>query len=185
MPPTSPELDEKEAEEGVTRFTPPRLEAALWLSLTGRVSRRTLWLWFIIPVYAIALLAAGLDALTGATPTNAIAEAYRSLVGDAVLSLSALAGPISNVAVMAYFWPITAGMVKRLHDLGFSGWFWAAYMVVVLGSWAIFLLSPQSVLTVALVVLSTLVACVVSVFLYFIPGTPGPNQYGPDPLGRP
>jgi len=185
MAPAAPAPDPQKPDDVVAQFSPPKVEAALWLSLRGRVPRSTYWLWFIVPGYAITLLASGLDALTGAAPTNAIAEAYRSFLGETALSLSALPGPISNITVLAYFWPFTAGSVKRLHDLGASGWFWAAYMVVALGSWAIFLVSPRSVLTVALVVLATLVGLVFSVCVYFVPGTPGPSQYGPDPFGRP
>lgn len=49
--------------------------------------------------------------------------------------------------------------IRRLHDLGKSGW------------WAIAGCIP-------------LVNFIYGLFLLFLPGTIGPNEYGPDPLGR-
>ena len=176
--------DHEDPSEVVGRFTPPKVDAALWLSLRGRVPRSTYWLYFVVPISAIALLAAALDAATGAVPTNLIAVAIRSNFGETYLSVSALAGPASNVAFLAYFWPATVGTVKRLHDLGVSGWLYAAYFVVSYGSWGFFLMSSRSGAAVSLVVLASLVGVVFSVFVFFMPGTPGQSQYGPDPLGR-
>ena len=82
--------------------TPPELEPKLWLSLEGRITRRTFWLYFVAPIWAFALLAAGLDFAMGAAPTNALAEAIRSNFGEAGLAFSAFSGPASNVVALIY-----------------------------------------------------------------------------------
>jgi len=164
--------------------TPPKVDASLWLSLQGRVSRKTFWLYFIVPIYVVALIAAVLDGVTGAAPTHVIAEAVRSTFGETYLSMSAFAGPISNFAILVYLWPTTAGVVKRLHDLGLSGWLWPVYAALACACWGVFLMSPDSALGVALAVLAGLLGLVFSVYVYLMPGTSGPNEYGPDPVSR-
>jgi len=162
---------------------PPKISDPPWLSLEGRASRKTFWLYFIVPIYAVALLAAALDGMMGATPTNALAEAVRATFGETYLSWSALAGPISNVAILVYLWPVIAGVVKRLHDLGLSGWLFAAYAVVACASWGVFLMRPGSALGIALAVVGSLVGLVFGVYVYFMPGTSGSNRFGPDSVG--
>ncbi len=164
--------------------TPPELEPKLWLSLEGRITRRTFWLYFVAPIWAFALLAAGLDFAMGAAPTNALAEAIRSNFGEVGLAFSAFSGPASNVAALIYIWPVTVGFVKRLHDINFSGWFYAAVISITAGSWAFFLMSAGSGWSIAIVVLAYLAAVPLSIVVYVVRGTAGPNTYGPDPLGR-
>ena len=58
---------------------------------------------------------------------------------------------------LAFMVPSVMLLIRRLHDLDRPGW------------WAIGNFIP--ILNIAL-----------SIYVLFIPGTPGPNQYGPDPL---
>ena len=48
----------------------PKIGPALWLSLEGRASRKTLWLYYLVPISAVALLAAAVDGMMGATGPN-------------------------------------------------------------------------------------------------------------------
>nr|WP_280638273.1 DUF805 domain-containing protein [Hymenobacter sp. 5317J-9] len=68
-------------------------------------------------------------------------------------------GAISGLLAVALFIPGLAVGVRRLHDVGKSGWFTLIVFVPLVG--AIWLL---------------VLACT--------EGTPGPNQYGEDPKGR-
>ena len=49
--------------------------------------------------------------------------------------------------------------VRRCHDRGRSGWFLLLWCLPILNIWGL-------------------------IELYFLSGTPGPNRFGPDPLGR-
>ena len=103
---------------GLTRSvsTPPELEPKLWLSLKGRITRRTFWLYFVAPIWAFALLAAGLDFAMGAAPTNVLAEAIRSNFGEAGLAFSAFSGPASNVAALIYTQPVYIAGDGRIRE---------------------------------------------------------------------
>jgi uncharacterized membrane protein YhaH (DUF805 family) len=60
---------------------------------------------------------------------------------------------------LALIWPGLAISIKRWHDRDKSGWWVLIALIPIIGAiWAL-------------------------VETGFLPGTPGPNQYGPDPLG--
>lgn len=60
---------------------------------------------------------------------------------------------------LALIWPGLAGYAKRLHDRDMSAWWMLLVFVPAVGG------------------LALLIIC------GFLPGKPGPNRYGPDPLG--
>ncbi len=63
-----------------------------------------------------------------------------------------------SLVVLVLIWPGLAISIKRWHDRDKSGW-WVliAFVPIIGGLWAL-------------------------IETGFLPGTPGPNQYGPDPL---
>lgn len=66
--------------------------------------------------------------------------------------------PVTIIA-LGLIWPALAGYAKRLHDRDMSAWWILLGFVPVVGG------------------LALLIIC------GFLPGKPGPNRYGPDPLG--
>jgi uncharacterized membrane protein YhaH (DUF805 family) len=70
--------------------------------------------------------------------------------------------------------PMIAVTVRRLHDREMSGWWYLGFIVVVFALTLIPLIGT----------LITLVLDVVWIVVMALPGTPGPNKYGPDPLGQ-
>lgn len=102
--------------------------------------------------------------------------------------------PIATIVSLALFLPSFAAAVRRLHDVGWSGWWWgagyllgfalailwfAAFVYVNFRLSAIFT-NPLGVTA----LLSTLgaVGYAIMVFvLMVLPGTPSTNRYGPDP----
>jgi uncharacterized membrane protein YhaH (DUF805 family) len=82
-------------------------------------------------------------------------------------------------------WSGLAVGVKRLHDRDKSGWwillFWLGPGF--LGSWQTTTPDLSGVFILSLASLAILIWAFVE--LGCLPGTPGPNQYGPDPLGNP
>lgn len=69
------------------------------------------------------------------------------------------AGLLSGLYALAVLIPSIALLVRRLHDSGRSGW------------WVLIALVP-------------LIGFVVLLIFAVLAGTPGPNQYGPDPRAR-
>jgi uncharacterized membrane protein YhaH (DUF805 family) len=144
----------------------------------GRVSRKSYWLNWILP-YALIL--------TGAVVIDAVffpiapGEDDPERLAQSILSL-------------ILFWPSIAIATKRLHDRGLTGW-WnlASFLAVIViavvtylslvartdlmadpfNAWAGVVASAASVAIILYVLIQTL----------FLRGQPGPNKYGPDPLG--
>jgi uncharacterized membrane protein YhaH (DUF805 family) len=69
------------------------------------------------------------------------------------------AGFFSGIYVLAILVPSLAVGVRRLHDVGRSGWWMLIGLIPLLGGIVLFIFSVQD-------------------------GQPGSNQYGPDPRGR-
>lgn len=76
---------------------------------------------------------------------------------DALLFSLGGFGPLSALFNLAMFIPFITVAVRRLHDRDLSGWWMLLMLVPVIGSIALLI-------------------------LYVLPGTDGPNQFGPDPL---
>lgn len=108
----------------------------------GRSQRKEYWMFALVNVLiSLALCAAILFAF--AIHSTAVGIAFAIICG-----LYGLAGLIPGLAVG----------VRRLHDIGRSGW-WLLIDFVPFG-------------------------CFVLLVFLVLDGTPGPNQYGPDPKGR-
>lgn len=82
-----------------------------------------------------------------------------------VIDRAVLNTPIEQIGVVTvafyliFLWPGIAVTVKRMHDRNRTGWFYLLMLVPVLNIWPI-------------------------VEVLFMRGTPGPNRFGDDPLGR-
>lgn len=77
------------------------------------------------------------------------------ILGSYALS-DALAGLLTIAACLALVVASVCIGVQRLHDMGWSGWLWLLNFVPVVGS-------------------------VFALLMLFMPGTDGPNRYGPPP----
>ncbi len=94
----------------------------LYLSFSGRISRRTYWLKGVLPLVIISfvlnLLVGGLAAIGGR---------------DGGGILAALAGLVAFVVGIALIWPALAISFKRWHDRGKSGWWILIGLVPIIG----------------------------------------------------
>jgi uncharacterized membrane protein YhaH (DUF805 family) len=77
---------------------------------------------------------------------------------DVAIFGTAGAQPISSLLSLALLLPGLAVAIRRLHDTDRSGW------------WVLLFLIP-------------LVGAIILIIWYCQRGTPGPNRFGPDPLG--
>ena len=81
------------------------------------------------------------------------------LVAQAIMGSLGIPAALLGLWWLAIFIPNLAVIVRRLHDQDKSGWwFFIGFVPIIGGIWLL--------------------------ILYLTDGTPGPNQYGPDPKGR-
>jgi len=146
-------------------------------SFKGRISRKTYWK-ATLAYYAMICLT---GILLG---VYFLAEKLQA-AGSDINSLRA--NPFDNwrsqlllvIVVAPFYWPYFALLLKRVHDIGQG---WQLLSVFILGNilLCIFLFAGYSELynwtVIILITMQVLVGC--------IPGQPGPNRYGPDPLRK-
>jgi uncharacterized membrane protein YhaH (DUF805 family) len=155
---------------------------ANWLSFKGRISRKTWWLHYVllmIPIFIVlAIIVWILNLVLGAVLPNGVL-----LVLNEILMLC------FNLALSL---PGLAGLLKRLHDHNLDDIWGFGYFGLSLGYQVlnrIFLLTGLlevgfiSILMGGLGLLVAVAGITMLVFCGFLPGKPGPNRYGPDPLG--
>lgn len=148
----------------------------------GRISRKSVWLHWMLPYIGVMIVATILD--------------FASFPADPATGEPP---PVfQGIVSLALLWPGIAVTTKRLHDLGWSGW-WQILMlvgIVALAVTAYFYLGTSDTASApsapldpiamnALLVLSIglgLFALYLSILTLFVRGQPGPNKYGEDPL---
>lgn len=139
-----------------------------WFSLAGRISRRTYWLHFLVPIAAVNYAATIVDLAAGWVTALGIS-------------------PLSMVTTVVLGWPSIVGMVKRLHDLGHSGWIlgtvYGGFVIGgILTAIAVPLLGMMGLLVLVPAFLMALAMMWFTIKVMFFRGTHGANEYGPDPL---
>lgn len=150
--------------------------AEAFFSFRGRLSRKRFWLRMLV-LYGVMQVLAG-------------AVAY----GVPALGFSAQVTLYASLAMTLLFWLGSASLwVRRFHDRNVSGWWYAVFFAFILGvfCWLVYAVavsggdadSPDMVLAKYLVVGALMAWLFVAVRFGFRRGTPGPNRYGPDPLG--
>jgi len=130
-----------------------------YFDFQGRSRRMEYWsfvlLNLIVYVVLVSLMMAGGFSISMVEGETAEASSFGPLffVGAGLLGIYFLAAIIPSIAVV----------VRRLHDRDMSGWW---YLGLVLVSWIPFV---------------GFIASIAFLVLMFLPGTPGPNRFGPDP----
>ncbi|MFN3387933.1 MAG: DUF805 domain-containing protein [Allosphingosinicella sp.] len=90
-------------------------------------------------------------------------------------------GPLSALLIVGTFVPSLAVGIRRLHDTNRTGW-WMLLGIVPYALSVVLLLAGSLALAATLGMVALLCAIALLVFMV-LPGTSGPNQYGPDPKG--
>jgi uncharacterized membrane protein YhaH (DUF805 family) len=121
-----------------------------YLGFSGRAARSEFW-WFMLFLTIVSIVVYSIAGwLAYATST----DSSMSILGVVVLGVAAL-------VELALAPPAIAAAVRRLHDLGWSGWWYLAQLIPVVGG----------------------VVALVMFVGFLMRGTVGSNKYGPDPLG--
>lgn len=124
-----------------------------YATFSGRASRSEYWRFMLF--YVLAVFAISFVAgLTGA---------FSGLQGG-ISALATVFLVIGGLSIVALILPLISLQVRRFHDRNMSGWWYLA--LVILG----------------MVPYVGLIASLAILVINLLPGTEGPNKFGPDPL---
>ncbi|MGO4871768.1 MAG: DUF805 domain-containing protein [Roseiarcus sp.] len=115
----------------------------------GRARRSEYW-WFAL---FLMLIAAVFETIAASLALATSTDGSMSILGILALSLAGL-------VMLAFMLPAIAVAVRRLHDLGWSGWWYLSILIPFVGG----------------------VAAIIMFIAFMMRGNDGPNKYGPDPL---
>lgn len=133
-----------------------------YAEFSGRSRRMEFWMFSLLNVIISIILVVlvfvigGSASLGGMDPDDPFAV-YGALFGGA--------GLLFVVWALAIFIPSTAVAVRRLHDRDMSGWWYAGFLVA------------------SFIPFIGLIASIAFIVIMALPGTTGPNRFGPDPKG--
>ena len=155
-----------------------------YAEFSGRSRRKEFWMWVLFTVI-VSIVLGVIDGLLGfSTPRSSMAASSTG-AGFAAMTNIGILGGIWSLGTLI---PSIAVGVRRLHDTDRSGW----WILLPLGPYLVGIVlmitatASGSLGTIGLagiLVLIGLVCAIVLLVFYCLPGTPGPNKYGPDPKG--
>lgn len=132
-----------------------------YAEFSGRSRRKEYWMFALFLIIVMSVLgglmaAGGLPAMLEAQRTGATATPPGPIfwLGGALLALFALAIIVPGIAVV----------VRRFHDRDMSGWWYLGFIVL------------------SMIPVIGFLASIANLVIMCLPGTPGPNRFGPDPL---
>ena len=132
-----------------------------YAEFSGRSRRMEYWMFTLLNVIVVTVLLVATGSMGAFTDPETMAEP-----GGGLMALFGGLGILIVVYGLAVLLPSIAVTVRRLHDRDMSGWWYLGAVVGGLIPFVGFLVS------IAFLVLMAL------------PGTPGPNRFGPDPKGE-
>lgn len=161
--------------------------AWLYGSFSGRIGRGTWWAALLLLLgvetafnFGLSRLLADdapwLDGTLGALWFDSTWPSLRRIIVDAS----------GWITAAVFFWPNLAFNVKRLHDRGLSGWYTLVFLVPFFITSALTAMPFSATPSVpAVTALAHLAGAFPSLWFFvatgFLPGTRGPNRYGPQP----
>jgi uncharacterized membrane protein YhaH (DUF805 family) len=129
-----------------------------YAEFTGRSGRKEYWMFILFNVIVACVLGGVI----------AIAGGGASLQGAAAGNYGAIFGGLGLLMVvwwLAVIIPSIAVGVRRLHDRDMSGWWYLGFIVL------------------SMIPLVGIIASIAFIVIMALPGTPGPNRFGPEPYG--
>lgn len=129
-----------------------------YATFSGRASRSEYWwyyLFYILMAFAFVIVGMGVAAAFGGFGSEPEPGVPSGIIAIAI---------IGGLFVLATVIPTLAVQIRRFHDRNMSGWWYLALIVLGIVPYIGFIAS------IAIFVISVL------------PGTVGPNKFGPDPL---
>ncbi len=153
-----------------------QLLSELFFTFRGRLNRKRFWMRMLVLYFFMQVLGA-----VGAYVLPA-------------LGFPAQVAMVYSIGMTLLFWLGSASLwVRRFHDRNVSGWWYGLYFFFILGVFAYLVYAvaisggdaaaPDMVLAKYLIVAALMAWLFVAIRFGLRRGTPGPNRYGPDPLG--
>lgn len=157
------------------------------LSPTGRVSRRGLWLGYLLTFVALGAGAYFGDRALAANGAFVLPAQLIALQP----ALDIVGGPLVLAVLVLVPWASAMMVLKRLHDRGFGGMLlvWKALVLAGLAwlMWNAPSLVPGDagrVIALAALAIGALMVLRMAIIVLFLAGQDGDNRFGPDPLVR-
>jgi uncharacterized membrane protein YhaH (DUF805 family) len=155
------------------------LPLSRYAEFSGRSRRKEYWLFFLGLLLLYSSLFILMMVLLGGAVLSAIGSgAPGTVIGQGFMGIGV--GMMMVLAWWAFLIPSIAVGVRRLHDIDRSGW----WLMLGWGPWlAGMVLAPaaQSDRLADIFTLASAIGFVVLLALAMLPGTRGPNRFGPDP----
>jgi uncharacterized membrane protein YhaH (DUF805 family) len=130
-----------------------------YAEFTGRSGRKEYWMFILFNVIVGCVLGAIIAVAGGAASMpDAAGGNYGAIFGGL--------GLLMVVWWLAVIIPSIAVGVRRLHDRDMSGWWYLGFIVA------------------GMIPIVNFIGWIAFLVLMVLPGTPGSNRFGPDPLGR-
>ena len=130
-----------------------------YAEFSGRSRRMEFWMFALLNLIVYAIVLALMFALgSGASLDDAAAGNYGAMFGGVGLLL--------GIWALAVLVPSIAVGVRRLHDRDMSGGWYLGFIVA------------------SFIPIVGIIASIAFLVLMLLPGTPGPNRFGPDPKGQ-
>ncbi|TWH74253.1 DUF805 domain-containing protein [Modestobacter roseus] len=130
------------------------MSIAQWYVSRGRISRRTFWLHYVLPILLVNALAVAADLALGFSQVTDTTTTTTSF------SVQATFGVLSPIVALLTLVPSFSSNVTRLHDRGHSAWWLLMGLIPLVGG------------------------LILLVQLGFLPGEERTNGYGPPPAGE-
>ena len=131
-----------------------------YAEFSGRSRRMEYWMFTLLNVIVVTVLmiaTGGLGAMADLETGGAASGGFMALFGGV--------GLLILVYGLAVLLPSIAVTIRRLHDRDMSGWW---YLGAIVGS---------------MIPIAGFLVSIAFLVLMALPGTPGPNRFGPDPKG--
>ncbi len=165
-----PSIWGKNGLEGITYMEWMILPLKRYADFQGRSRRKEYWMFalfnliisaVLIGPFFFSMISASAAASASGDPMAEAAAIENALSGGGMMSTLLLG--LFGIYALAIFIPSIAVVVRRLHDRDMSGWWYLGVMVASLIPFVGFL------------------ASIGFLVLMCLPGTVGPNRFGPDP----
>jgi len=162
-----------------------------YAEFSGRSRRQEFWMFmlllliiWIVAFFGIMMMGAGALSMAGANADGSPRVA--GMMG--MFASMGIIAVILGIVWLALLIPTLAVQTRRLHDTDRSGWWLMIYWGPAILSWIVNIAgaanqSASLVMLAGLCSLLALIASIVLLVFWCLPGTNGPNRFGPDPLG--
>lgn len=162
-----------------------------YAEFSGRSRRQEFWMFMLLlliiwMVAFFGIMVMGFGALSMAGANADGSPRVAGMMG--MFASMGIMAVVLGIVWLALLIPTLAVQIRRLHDTDRSGWWIMIYWGPAILSWIVNFAGAANqntslVMLGGLCSLLTLIASIVLLVFWCLPGTSGPNRFGPDPLG--